>query len=128
MKTSELLQKAWELISQVGAHSQRAPARNAFMEPVHALHESAVCWDPVGAVQKVAGAVDSPLVRDAIVCLQMGAMKVSPLKLGGRGVVEISDHGTRDELQALFVFSIQIAEQVEAKIAAMFSPRDRSAA
>lgn len=113
MKTSELLQKAFELLLLPGAHTKRAPARAAELEVVHALHPDAVSWDCVGAVQKVQGEMDGIEVENAIKCLRIGAMKIRR----DLGVLEVNDDGSPDDLQAMFAFAIQTANVVEQEAA-----------
>lgn len=119
MKVSEVLQQAWNLLSQTGAHTKGAPARNATMEAVHALHESAVCWDSVGALQKVLGALEGEAFDHALLCLRAGAGAVSPpgpRGTGGMGVVEINDHGEPHHLMAMWTRAINVAELAERKV------------
>lgn len=124
MKTSEILIQAWTLLSQPGAFTQRAPARNATMEAVHALHESAVCWDSVGALQKVLGQLEGETFDHALLCLRAGAARVSPLgprNTGGMGVVEINDHGEHHHVAAMWAHAIQAAQSTERKVSPAFA-------
>lgn len=122
MKISEVLAKAQELLAQPGAFTRRAAARNGLLEAVHALDESATCWDCVGAIQKVLGEMAGTTFDEALLCLRAGALKVSPPRKGradsGRGVVEITDEGTEDEIAAMFAFAIQTAINIEGQLTA----------
>lgn len=116
MRISEALEQAWALLQQPGACTLRAPARNGELEAVHALHESATCWDSVGAIQKVLGEMAGETFDHALLCLRIGALKVSPPVPGGGGglgVIEIHDSGDVIALRLMWRHAIQAAQRVE---------------
>lgn len=116
MKISEILREAWALIEPAGRHCQNAFAKNANFEPIYPLHPEAKSWDSTGAVQKIVGATQGQLVTGALMCLAAGAMRMK------KGVLEVNDKGTREQLEAMWSFAIATAENVERQLARVFDP------
>jgi hypothetical protein len=111
MKISEILTKAWELISQPGAHSRNAFARSADGDPVHALHEGAVSWDSTGALKKVVGNDEDENFRWAL-----GALGASALAMKA-GVLQVNDMGDAAALRTMWMGAIRKAVMIEQQMA-----------
>jgi hypothetical protein len=107
MKTSEVLEKALELISQPGARCKGSWALTADGVTVRGDEPDAVCFCPLGAVAHVLGDHGSEQWHRAKAFLNRGAHRVA-----GTGVIDVNDYGTKGDLEATFHAAITLARQM----------------
>ena len=113
MKLSEFMTGAKELIKDESSWTKDWFARNDAGVPVRSLHEDAICFCSLGAIERFAGCELGDDLVDGVSSRTKEAQGLLETVMGGLLVEEYNDTHTHEEVMAMWDEAIEVAKVSE---------------